>query len=61
MNLDSQNRVLKAGFMIVRKDEYPQPKIKYKQFGFPEWRTLEKFDTKAHATADSRTCCKTAA
>ena len=39
MNLDSQNKVLKAGFMIIRKDDYPQPKIKYKQFGFPEWRT----------------------
>ena len=29
MNLDSQNKVLKAGFMIIRKDDYPQPKIKY--------------------------------
>lgn len=47
MNLDSQNKVLKAGFMIVRKDDCPQPKIKYKQFGFPEWRTFEKFPTKA--------------
>ena len=37
MDLNSQNKVLKAGFMIIRKDDYPQPKIKYKQFGFPEW------------------------
>lgn len=47
MDLNSQNKVLKAGFMIIRKDDYPQPKIKYKQFGFPEWRTFEKFTTKA--------------
>lgn len=61
MNLDSQNKVLKAGFMIIRKDDYPQPKIKYKQFGFPEWRTLEKFDTKAAGIAAIRDCCMTAA
>ena len=36
-----------AGFMLIRKDDQPQPRIKYKQFGFPEWRTLEKFATKA--------------
>lgn len=47
MNLKSQAKVLRAGFMIIRKDESPQPKIKYKQFGLPEWRTLEKFGTKA--------------
>lgn len=47
MDLNSQKKVLKAGFMIIRKDDYPQPKIKYKQFGLSEWRTFEKFPTKA--------------
>lgn len=47
MDLNSQNKVLKAGFMLIRKDDQPQPRIKHKQFGFTEWRTFEKFDTKA--------------
>jgi len=47
MDLNSQNKVLKAGFTIIRKDDQPQPRIKCKQFEFSEWRTLEKFDTKA--------------
>lgn len=47
MDLNSQNKVLKAGFMLIRKDDQPQPRIKHKQFGFSEWRTFEKFDTKA--------------
>lgn len=38
---------MRAGFMLIRKDDQPQPRIKYKQFGISEWRTLEKFDTKA--------------
>ncbi len=33
--------------MIIRKDDQPQPRVKYKQLGFPEWRTFEKFATKA--------------
>lgn len=47
MDLNSQNKVLKAGFMLIRKGDQPQPRIKYKQFGFSDWRTLEKFVTKA--------------
>lgn len=47
MDLNSQNKVMRAGFMLIRKDDQPQPRIKYKQFGISEWRTLEKFDTKA--------------
>ncbi len=45
MDLNSQNKVLKAGFMIIRKDDQPQPRIKYKQFGFPEWRTFNTSKT----------------
>ncbi len=47
MNLDSHNKVTKAGFTIIRRDDVPQPRIKYKQFGVRDWKTLEKFDTKA--------------
>lgn len=47
MDLNSQNKVMQAGFMIIRKDDQPQPRIKYKQLGFPEWRTFEKFAIKA--------------
>lgn len=46
MDLNSQNKVMQAGFMLIRKDDQPQPRIKYKQLGFSEWRTLEKFSTK---------------
>ena len=37
-----------AGFRIIRKDDYPQPRIKAKtnEQG-SDWRTLEKFETKA--------------
>lgn len=37
-----------AGFKIIRKDDYPQPRIKIKtnEQG-SDWRTLEKFETKA--------------
>lgn len=38
---------MRAGFMIIRKDDQPQPRIKYKQFGLSDWRTFEKFSTKA--------------
>ena len=31
MDLNSQNKVLNAGFMLIRKDDQPQPRIKYKQ------------------------------
>lgn len=47
MDLNSQNKVMRAGFMLIRKDDQPSPRIKHKQFGFSEWRTFEKFKTKA--------------
>lgn len=48
MDTKSQTKVMAAGFRIIRKDDYPQPRIKAKIDGLgPEWKTLEKFNTKA--------------
>lgn len=48
MDITSQIKVMAAGFRIIRKDDYPQPRIKFKKkpTGM-DWTTLEKFDTKA--------------
>lgn len=48
MDTKSQTKVMAAGFKIIRKDDYPQPRIKIKtnEQG-SDWRTLEKFETKA--------------
>lgn len=46
MNLNDQNKVIKAGFMIVRPDDQPSPRIKIKDGKSTEWRTLSKFPTK---------------
>lgn len=46
MDTQSQIKVMDAGFRIIRKDDYPQPRIKAKTDG-SEWRTLEKYSTKA--------------
>lgn len=48
MDTKSQAKVMAAGFRIIRKDDYPQPRIKTKinEKG-SDWRTLEKFETKA--------------
>jgi len=46
MDGDSQSKVLQAGFIIIRKDD--QPNIRIKQLkSNSSWITLEKFDTKA--------------
>ncbi len=61
MNLDSQNKVLKAGFMIFRKDDYPQPKIKYKRSGFPNGGRSRSSTRRRPGIAAIRDCCMTAA
>jgi hypothetical protein len=40
-------KVMAAGFRIIRTDDQPSPRIKVKENGNYEWRTLEKFETKA--------------
>lgn len=47
MDAKSQIKVCKAGFNIIRKDDHPQPRIKYKNDVQHEWKTMLKFDTKA--------------
>lgn len=47
MDTKSQQKVIRAGFKILRADDHPQPRIKYKGAGRQEWITLEKFSTKA--------------
>lgn len=45
MSTNDQDKVIKAGFMIIRPDDYPNIRIKYR-VGNGAWNTLEKFDTK---------------
>ncbi|MHC1773785.1 MAG: hypothetical protein AB9834_00090 [Lentimicrobium sp.] len=47
MDQTSQMKVMKAGFRILRIDDQPSPRIKVKESGNYEWRTLDKFETKA--------------
>lgn len=46
MDQSSQMKVMSAGFRILRIDDHPNLRIKIKENG-NDWRTLEKFDTKA--------------
>jgi hypothetical protein len=43
----SQVKVINAGFIIIRRDDSPSPRIKVKNKDHHEWVTLEKFETKA--------------
>jgi len=47
MNTTDQQKVIRAGFILVRPDDQPSPRIKVKDGNGCEWRTLKKFDTKA--------------
>lgn len=48
MNLRDQEKLFKAGFVLVRPDDQPSPRIKIKDGKSSEWRTLNKpFPTKA--------------
>lgn len=47
MDAKSQLKVCRAGFTIIRKEDVPSPRIKYKDARQTEWKTLRKFDTKA--------------
>ena len=47
MDQTSQMKVMAAGFRILRTDDQPSPRIKVKENGNYEWRTLEKFEIKA--------------
>ena len=47
MDKQSQLKVIKAGFLIIRRDDHPVIRIKFIGHGHHEWSTLEKFNTKA--------------
>ena len=46
MDTKSQTKVMAAGFRIIRKDDYPQPRIKVKNGQGSDWSTLGKYPTK---------------
>lgn len=48
MDAQSQLKVIKAGFTIIRKRDEPSPGIKFKGIGTHEWKLFpEKFKSKA--------------
>ncbi|MCX4295038.1 MAG: hypothetical protein OSJ56_13390 [Prevotella sp.] len=47
MDRKSQDKVLKARFIIIRKDDYPTPRIKARYVAGTDYRTFEKYNTKA--------------
>lgn len=47
MDRKSQDKVLRAGFTIIRKDDQPTPRIKARLEGGKDYKTLQKFETKA--------------
>jgi thymidylate synthase (FAD) len=47
MNATDQQKLIKAGFVLVRPDDHPSPRIKVKDDQSSEWRTMERFDSKA--------------
>jgi hypothetical protein len=47
MDQSSQVKVINAGFIIIRKDDTPSPRIKVKNKEHHEWVTLTKYDSKA--------------
>lgn len=47
MNINSRNKLIKAGWKIIRKDDYPEPRIKIATGQNGAWCTLEKYKSKA--------------
>lgn len=47
MNINSRNKLIKGGWKIIRKDDYPEPRIKIATGQNGAWRTLEKYKSKA--------------
>lgn len=47
MNINSRNKLIKAGWKIIRKDDYPEPRIKIATGQNGAWRTLEKYKSKS--------------
>lgn len=47
MDARSQIKVIEKGFVIIRVDDYPAIRIKFKDEAHREWTTLNNFSTKA--------------
>jgi len=47
MDVNSQNKVERAGFIIIRKDDNPSPRIKIRSNENGGWKTYKKYGTKA--------------
>jgi len=47
VRIDDQVKLIKAGFEIVRRDDYPSPRIKMCTGINGGWKTYKKFETKA--------------
>jgi hypothetical protein len=47
MEYRSMNRLMDAGYTFIRPDNSPNIRIKYRKKGSGDWKTLEKFETKA--------------
>jgi hypothetical protein len=47
MNAKDQHKLIMAGYILIRPDDQPSPRIKVKDSQSIEWRTMKKFDTKA--------------
>lgn len=47
MGIGNQNKLVNAGFQIIRKDDYPSPRIKFCTGRNGSWKTYKKFETKA--------------
>jgi hypothetical protein len=47
MEYRSMQKLMNAGYTIIRKDDHPCPRIKYRKKDSGDWKTLEKFATKA--------------
>ena len=47
MEANSMIKLMKAGYTFIRPDDQPNIRIKYKKQGSGDWKTLEKFPTKA--------------
>lgn len=47
MDATSQKKVVAAGFTIIRKDDQPKIRIKFKDKDFNDWCTWQNFETKA--------------
>lgn len=46
MDAKSQQKIIAAGFSIIRCDDHPSPRIKVKDRNHQEWSTYQKYDTK---------------